>query len=147
MNTMSCSATLRCAHGTRICGFRPPRDCALPPPATLLPPKVALRRCVLSLLCAHCSRQRRGGCGGGWRTRRKRQLGPASACLSGSPRRQLPLACRGQISCLAGAAYASAMGPAENKKAKLSLGNLGRARTQAALCCGLEAGDLSLGCN
>lgn len=33
------------------------------------------------------------------------------------------LACRGQISCLAGAASASAMGPAENKKAKPSLGN------------------------
>lgn len=47
----------------------------------------------MSLLCADCSRQRRGGCGGGWHTR-LRQLGPASFCLFGKPTQALPLAFR-----------------------------------------------------
>lgn len=53
----------------------------------------ALWRRVVSLLCADCSRQRRGGCGGGWHTR-LRQLGPASFCLFGKPTQALPLAFR-----------------------------------------------------
>lgn len=53
----------------------------------------ALWRHVVSLLCADCSRQRRGGCGGGWHTR-LRQLGPASFCLFWKPTQALPLASR-----------------------------------------------------
>lgn len=49
----------------------------------------ALWRCVVPLLCADCSRQRRGGCGGSWHTR-LRQLGPASFCLFGKPTQALP---------------------------------------------------------
>jgi hypothetical protein len=70
----------------------------------------ALWRCVVSLLlCADCSRQRRGGCGGGWHTR-LRQLGLASFCLFGKPTQALPLAFR-QFLCL----YIQ---PAERKRGK-----------------------------
>lgn len=61
-------------------------------------------------LCADCSRQRRGGCGGGWHTR-LRQLGFASFCLFRKPTQALLLAFR-QFLCL----YIQ---PAERKRDKI----------------------------
>lgn len=56
----------------------------------------ALWRRVVSLLCSDCSRQRWGGCGGGWHTR-LRQLEPASFCLFGKPTQALPMAFRDRV--------------------------------------------------
>lgn len=84
---------LSCAPSTRMWGFRPPSGLCL----LLLPPRIALGRCVPSRLCADCSRRhageavgaagKPGGAGGSW--------GLPGPVFSGSPRTQLPAGLQG----------------------------------------------------